>query len=79
MEGEYLLGREKGKEYFNNGKIKFEGEYKDDLGNGNGKEYFLNGKALFSGEYYEGRQRNGNRYDYKYGYEYFKLKDGNEK
>ena len=40
----------KGKEYGENGKLKFEGEYLNGKRNGKGKEYY-NGKLVFEGEY----------------------------
>ena len=44
----------KGKEYFNDGKLKFEGEYLKGLRHGNGKEYYMNGALKFEGEYLKG-------------------------
>ena len=41
----------KGKEYWNNGKLKFEGKYLNGERNGNGKEYNFFGKLIFEGEY----------------------------
>ena len=42
---------EKGKEYYNNVKLKFEGEYLNRKRNWKGKEYFGIGKIAFEGEY----------------------------
>ena len=49
----------KGKEYYDNGKLKFEGEYLNGERNGKGKEYYWNGKLEFEGEYL-----NGNRFSF---------------
>ena len=57
---------EKGKEYYNNGKLIFEGEYQDDKQYEEGKEYDLKGKLIFEREYL---------YNYKIkGREYYKDK-----
>ena len=47
----------KGKEYFYNGKLMFEGEYLNGLKNGKGKEYDWNGKLIFEGEYVNGKKK----------------------
>ena len=47
----------KRKKYHYSGKLKFEGEYVDDLKNGKGKEYNYNGKLIFEGEYFNGEKR----------------------
>ena len=44
----------KGKEYYENGKLLFEGEYLNNKRNGKGKEYDDNGNILFEGEYLNG-------------------------
>ena len=54
---------DKGKEYNNNDKILFEGEYKNGKRNGKGKEYDENGKLIFEGEYLKGK-RNGKGKEY---------------
>ena len=41
----------KGKEYYYNEQIKFEGEYLNNEKNGNGKEYYDNGELKFEGRY----------------------------
>ena len=46
------------KEYHQNGKIKFEGEYKS-LKRAKGKEYNDKGYLEFEGEYRDGEKRNG--------------------
>ena len=54
----------KGKEYYNNCKLKFEGEYlKGKRWNGKGKEYDKDGKLKFEGEYLNGK-RNGKGKEY---------------
>ena len=63
FEGEYLNGKRngKGKEYYSNGEIKFEGEYL--FGSrSNGKEY-IKGKLEFEGEYDNECKWNGKGYD----------------
>ena len=40
----------KGKEYFNDGNLKFKGEYFDGKKEGKGKEYYL-GKKIYEGDY----------------------------
>ena len=50
------------KEYFDNGKLKFEGEYLLGERHGKGKEY-KNGKLRFEGEYLNGK-RNGKGKEY---------------
>ena len=49
---------EKGKEFFLNGELKYDGEYLNGKRNGKGKEYYDNGKLEFEGEYLNGK-RNG--------------------
>ena len=47
----------KGKEYYSDGKLLFEGEYLNGQRNGEGKEYnFINGKLEFEGEYLNGKK-----------------------
>ena len=49
----------KGKEYYDDGKLLFEGEYLNGKRNGIGKVYdYWNGKLIFEGEYLNG-ERNG--------------------
>ena len=55
---ELINGDGKVKEYWNNGKLLFEGEYLNGKRNGKGKEYDWNGKLEFDGEYLNGK-RNG--------------------
>ena len=60
--GEYLNGKRwngKGKEYNENGKKEFEGEYLNGERNGNGKEYYNDGNIKFEGEYFNGKKWNG--------------------
>ena len=59
----------KAKEYYNDGKLLFEGEYLNGKRNGIGKEYYTNGKLKFVGEYLNGK-RNGKGKEY-YNYDYF--------
>ena len=53
----------KGKEYYNDGKLAFEGEYLNGKKHGKGKEYFKNGKLIFEGEYLNDKRWNGKVYD----------------
>ena len=48
----------KGKEYYYDGELSFEGEYSNGERNGKGKEYYDNGRLKFEGEYSNG-ERNG--------------------
>ena len=54
---------EKVKEYYDNGKLDFEGEYLNGKRNGKGKEYYYNGQLEFEGEYLNGKKWNGNGYN----------------
>jgi len=44
------------KEYYDNGILKFEGEYLNGQINGKGKEYNDDGKLKFEGEYLNGKR-----------------------
>ena len=44
------------KEYNENGKLIFEGEYLNGKRNGKGKEYYNNGNVAFEGEYLNGKR-----------------------
>ena len=66
----------KGKEYYNNGNIKFEGEYLNGKRNGKGKEYYYNGKIKFNGEYFNNKKWEGQGYDQK-GNIIYELNNGN--
>ena len=67
FEGEYSNGEKngKGKEYYDNDKIKFEGVYKYGKRNGKGKEYYKDGEVKFEGEYKNGIMYEGKMYDNK--------------
>ena len=41
----------KGKEYYDEGRLEFEGEYLNGKRNGKGKEYYDNNNLKFEGEY----------------------------
>ena len=46
----------KGKEYYDNGKLKFEGEYLNGIRwNGKGKRYNKKGKLIYESEYKNGK------------------------
>jgi len=45
-----------GKEYYKNGKLKYEGEFLDGKLNGKRKEFFQNGKIKFNGEFLNGEK-----------------------
>ena len=57
----YTLNKGKGKirEYYADGKLKFEGEYLNGKINGKGKEYNIEGIIIFEGEYLNGKRWNG--------------------
>ena len=48
--------KRKGKEYFYDGNLEFEGEYINGKRNGKGKEYYENGQINFEGEYLTGKK-----------------------
>ena len=56
LEYEIISGNGKGKEYYNNGKLEFEGEYLNGERNGKGKEYDDCGRLRFEGEYLNGER-----------------------
>ena len=71
---ELINGNGKYKEFYDNGKLKFEGEYLNGKRHGKGKEYFKVGEwksVDFEGEYLNGKRWNGKVKDY---YDYDKLK-----
>ena len=74
--GKYIIyeTKEKGKEYFYDGKISYEGEYLNGKRNGKGKAYDEDGNLEFEGEYLNGL-RNGKGKEY---YENGELKFGGE-
>ena len=49
----------KGKEFYLNGELKYEGEYLNDKREGKGKEYSEEGELIFIGKYKEGEHWNG--------------------
>ena len=53
----------KGKEYYFNGKLKFEGEYLNGERNGFGKEYNPSGKIEFEGKYLKNKRWEGKGFD----------------
>ena len=76
----YELKKGKGliKEYYDNGKLKFEGEYLNGEKNGKGKKYYENGKLKFKGEYLNNKKWNVKFYHNKVK-KIFELKDGKGK
>ena len=66
-------GNGKVKEYYDNDKLKFEGEYLNGKRNGKGKEYY-DGILIFEGEYLNDKEWIGNRYDWN-GNILYKLND----
>ena len=64
FEGNYKNGKKNGKGIiYKSNKIKFEGEYFNDLKKGFGKEYYNTGKVKFEGEYKDNKKWNGKGYD----------------
>ena len=66
FEGEAFNGYEnrKGKEYYMDGKLLFDGEYlKGERYKGKGKEYTPSNKPWYEGEYFEGKKWEGKFYD----------------
>ena len=45
------------REYFENGKLLFDGEYLNGKRNGKGKEYYYDVKLIFEGEYLKDKKR----------------------
>ena len=62
---ELINGKGKVKEYDDNGKLEFEGEYLNGKRNGRGKEYEY-GELIFEGEYLNGKRWNGKSKEYEY-------------
>ena len=61
----------KGKEYYDNGHLKFEGEYLNGEKHGIVKEYYNYGHLKFEGEYLNGKRNGkGKNYDYNYDLEF---------
>ena len=58
MEFEIKNGHGKGKEYYSDGELQFEGEYLNGERNGKGKEYDRYGRLKFEGEYLNGKRSN---------------------
>ena len=57
---------EKEKEYYNNGILKYEGEYINGKRNGKGEEHDNNGKLIFKGYFKNGkREEKSKKSDYK--------------
>ena len=50
--------KRKGKEYYFDGKLKFEGEYLNGKRNGKGKHYYKNGNFEYEGEYLNEKGKN---------------------
>ena len=51
----------RGKEFYPNGELKYEGEYKNDKREGLGTEFTEEGEPIFKGEYKEGKQWTGTK------------------
>ena len=62
-EFEIIIGNGKVKEYDNEGKLKYEGEYLNGERNGKGKEYDDKGNLVYEGNYLDG-ERNGEGEEY---------------
>ena len=54
----------KGKEYYDNGELLYDGGYLNGKRNGKGKEYDLDGKLIFEGEYLNDLKWNGKGKEY---------------
>ena len=68
FEGEFTDGDRngKGKEYYNDGKIRFVGKYLNGKKNGIGKEYDYDNRLIFEGEYFND-EKNGRGKEYNNG------------
>ena len=64
------------KEYDDDGKLRFEGEYKNGIRNGKGIEYYSDGNKLFEGEYLNGLKWEGKGYG-PFNKIVYELKNGN--
>ena len=71
-------GNGKGKVYYDNDNLKFEGEYLSGQRNGKGKEVYYNDMLKFKGEYFYGNKWSGQRYNI-IGKIDFEIKEGNGK
>ena len=65
----------KGKEYYEDGQLLFEGEYLNGKRNGKGKEYYEDGQLEFEGEYINDIKWDGIDYDTSKN-KIYELKDG---
>ena len=74
LEFEIQNGNGQIKEYYDNGKILYEGEYLNGERNGKGKEYYPDGQLEFEGEYLNGKKWNGKGYNYFNGNLEFEIK-----
>ena len=82
MEDYFLNGdkKGKGKEYYDNNELKFEGEYLNGKRHGNGKEYdYGNGKLIFEGVYFKGEKWSGKAYNKYNEIEYKRWKRKNKR
>jgi len=70
FEYEIKVGNGNGKEYDDNGKLIFEGEYLNDNRHDKEKEYYNNNNIKFEGEYIIGKRLNGKGYDENYNIAY---------
>ena len=64
MEFEFIDGYRKIKEYNEEGKLLYEGDYRDNERDGKGKEFDKNGKIIFEGEFSIGKRWNGKGKEY---------------
>ena len=64
MEFEIKNGKGNIKEYTDNDKLEYEGEYLNGERNGKGKEYYNDGNLKFEGEYLNGKRWNGKGKEY---------------
>ena len=62
----------KGKEYYYDDKLSFEGEYLNGKRNGKGKEYDYNGNKSYEGEYLNGKRHGKGKEYNEYGFVKFK-------
>ena len=62
---EIINGTGKGKEFYTNGSLKYDGDYLNGEKNGNGKEYYYSGNLKYEGNYLNGKKdKNGKRKEY---------------
>ena len=58
---------QQGKEYYGNGQLRYDGEYKDGKFHGKGKDYHMSGQLFYEGEYKDGKRAGQGKFYDEYG------------